>query len=58
MEINTGWHILLEDPEGNIIESFDIETYDLNKGTHAATLCQDIQEAIDNSGITFRTNRQ
>ncbi len=49
MEINAGWHILLEDPEGNIIDSFDIETYDLNKSGHAATLGIDIQEAIGNA---------
>ncbi|KKL61205.1 hypothetical protein LCGC14_2197610 [marine sediment metagenome] len=49
MEINAGWHILLEDPEGNIIESFDIETFDLNKDTHGVILGRDIQEAIDNN---------
>ena len=49
MEINAGWHILIENPEGDIIDSLDIESYDLNKDSHGVVLGRDIQEVIDNA---------
>ena len=49
MEKNAGWHILIENPDGDIIESLDIETFDLNRDSHGVILGRDIQEAIDNA---------